>query len=370
MWTTSAALRAQVRTYGRAGVVQPLGAPQASEYGAGAGGAFAAEIPFHAIAGVQLSLGAFAVTKGDRPADPSLADHGSGAALTATLGVRVHPLGASRAAGPWFDVGGGGARTGSLGRGVVEAHVGYDFRISKESRWDVGPFVGFTQVLQPDHELRPEDARIGWLGVSFGLGAAPNPQAPSPPRDETVVSVTREPDPEPEVIVEVEVHDRDGDGVPDAVDACPDLPGIGTDDPKTTGCPPAVDGVRFEGDRIVLGDVIHFDNDSPRVRHVSWPIVKKVADAINANPDVLEIDIEGHADYVGSEEHNARLSLDRAESVRRLLVQYGVDPKRITTRGFGKTRPRVQGYGEQERRQNRRVEFVITKARSARVASP
>ncbi|MDB5215531.1 MAG: outer membrane protein OmpA, partial [Myxococcaceae bacterium] len=36
--------------------------------------------------------------------------------------------------------------------------------------------------------------------------------------------------------------DRDGDGVPDAVDACPDVPGVRTDDPKTNGCPPDRDG--------------------------------------------------------------------------------------------------------------------------------
>jgi OOP family OmpA-OmpF porin len=158
--------------------------------------------------------------------------------------------------------------------------------------------------------------------------------------------------------------DRDNDGVFDDEDACPDIPGVRTNDPKTNGCPPAGDQVRLEGDKILLDDIIHFDIDSPRVHHVSFPIIKKVADFITANPDVLEVDIEGHADETGTSEHNLVLSRQRADAVKRIIVQYGVDEKRITTHAYGETRPRVPGHAEEQLSQNRRVEFTVTRSRA------
>jgi OmpA-OmpF porin, OOP family len=158
--------------------------------------------------------------------------------------------------------------------------------------------------------------------------------------------------------------DRDNDTVYDDEDACPDVPGVRTSDPKTNGCPPAGDEVRLVGDKILLDDIIHFEIDSPRVPHVSYPIIKKVADFIIANPDVLEIDIEGHADETGTTEHNLVLSRQRADSVKRIIVQYGVDEKRITTHSYGESRPKVPGHAEEQLKQNRRVEFTVTRSRA------
>ncbi len=155
--------------------------------------------------------------------------------------------------------------------------------------------------------------------------------------------------------------DRDNDGVYDEEDACPDVPGVRTQDPKTNGCPPADEHVHVEGDRIVLDEVILFDNDSPRVRHVSWESVKKVADFINGNPDILEVLIEGHADAVGTPEHNLYISKERALAVKRMLEGYNVDPKRITTEAVGVSRPKV-GTARSEQK-NRRVEFIVIRAR-------
>jgi OmpA-OmpF porin, OOP family len=152
--------------------------------------------------------------------------------------------------------------------------------------------------------------------------------------------------------------DRDGDGIPDASDACPDLPGIATSDPKTNGCPLSTGPARVEGDHIVLDDLIHFDTDDARVHHASWPIVKKVADLIRANPDILEVHIIGHADKIGTEEHNKILSRARADSVRKLLVFFGVEEGRVTTEALGASKPRSTDLAE-----NRRVEFLITKTR-------
>jgi OmpA-OmpF porin, OOP family len=159
--------------------------------------------------------------------------------------------------------------------------------------------------------------------------------------------------------------DRDRDGVFDSEDACPDVPGVRTIDPKTNGCPPASDSVRVEQDRILFDDVILYDLDSPRVKHASFGIIKKLAEFINATPEILEVSIEGHADATGTAEHNLRLSRERAENVKRLLVQFGVDGGRITAEAFGRSRLKVQT--QRAEAQNRRVELWITRTRSGEV---
>lgn len=160
-------------------------------------------------------------------------------------------------------------------------------------------------------------------------------------------------------------HDRDKDGVLNDDDACPDIPGIKTSDPKTNGCPASEGNVRVEGTEIVLGEIILFDTDSLRVRHVSWALVKRVADLLNSNPDILEVNIEGHADQTGRDDYNVALSQARAESVKKLLVHFKVDPARITTHAYGNTKPRVQGSSKEALHQNRRVEFTVTRTNAS-----
>jgi OOP family OmpA-OmpF porin len=158
--------------------------------------------------------------------------------------------------------------------------------------------------------------------------------------------------------------DRDGDGVFDDEDACADVAGVRTQDPKTNGCPPPTESVHLEGKQIVLDDAIYFETNIARVRHYSWPLVEKLAKFLNANPHITEVSIEGHTDEVGTEEHNRLLSQGRAEAVLRLLVHFGVDPKRLKWVGWGKSRPVDLGHDEEAHKRNRRVEFIVTEVRS------
>jgi OOP family OmpA-OmpF porin len=157
--------------------------------------------------------------------------------------------------------------------------------------------------------------------------------------------------------------DRDHDTVFDDEDACPDVPGVRTTDPKTNGCPPAQESVRVEKNQIVLGDKIYFETDVARVRHISWPLVQKLATFLNDNQDIVEVSIEGHTDETGTEEYNNWLSKARAEAVKNLLVHFGVDANRLKSTGFGKSRPVDAGHDESAHKQNRRVEFIITRVR-------
>jgi outer membrane protein OmpA-like peptidoglycan-associated protein len=80
---------------------------------------------------------------------------------------------------------------------------------------------------------------------------------------------------------------------------------------------------------------------------------------LREHPDV-RVEIQGHSDLTGTERLNQRLSQERAEQVRRLLIAYGVSPTQVVARGYGSTRPlwNPEVY-EWQRAENRRVEIVI-----------
>ena len=196
-----------------AGGAHALGDPQSHELGFGVTGSLALELPLGRVFGVQVEASEIWLSHANPPADPHIADHGAASALFGTLGVRLHPFGQSAVAGPWLDLDAGYVRTGSLNRPGLDTHLGYDFRVPSKTgdgRWDIGPFVGYAQVFQPGDTLRPEDAHMLVFGVHVALGAPPAVKARG---------------------------DADGDGVFDDEDACIDVPGIRTTDPKTNGCP-------------------------------------------------------------------------------------------------------------------------------------
>lgn len=69
-----------------------------------------------------------------------------------------------------------------------------------------------------------------------------------------------------------------------------------------------------------------------------------------------KISVEGHTDAIGSEEYNQKLSERRAASVKKFLIQSGVQAKRIESRGFGELNPIADNDTEEGRAENRRVE--------------
>ena len=85
----------------------------------------------------------------------------------------------------------------------------------------------------------------------------------------------------------------------------------------------------------------------------------KVAKWLNDNPDV-QCEISGHTDSVGSDSYNQKLSEDRAKSVYEYFIhEGGVSSKRLSYKGYGKTRPIATNDTEEGRQQNRRVELNI-----------
>jgi outer membrane protein OmpA-like peptidoglycan-associated protein len=103
---------------------------------------------------------------------------------------------------------------------------------------------------------------------------------------------------------------------------------------------------------------ILFDTDSDRIKPESAPVIKMVAQGLQANPG-LKLLIEGYTDSSGDASHNMDLSRRRADAVKAVLVsQFGIDAARLTTAGLGASKPIASNDTPQGRAENRRVEFV------------
>ena len=103
---------------------------------------------------------------------------------------------------------------------------------------------------------------------------------------------------------------------------------------------------------------IQFDVNSDVVKPESRPVLELIAEALRADA-TLKLRVEGHTDSTGDPAKNLDLSKRRAESVKKALVgQFGIAADRLTTDGFGDTKPIGKNETPQGRAENRRVEFV------------
>ncbi len=80
--------------------------------------------------------------------------------------------------------------------------------------------------------------------------------------------------------------------------------------------------------------------DSAELTENSTQALDSLVTLLNENPNVT-IELSAHCDYRGPEEYNLKLSQRRAESVVRYLIEHGIDDKRLSPVGYGKTRPKV-----------------------------
>ena len=86
--------------------------------------------------------------------------------------------------------------------------------------------------------------------------------------------------------------------------------------------------------------------------------LKMLVRILTQNPE-LKIQIDGHTDNTGSESANIILSENRAEAIKKMLIQYGIKKNRVKTKGFGSSKPLVKNISEDDKKKNRRVEFTV-----------
>ncbi|MEM6815589.1 MAG: OmpA family protein [Bacteroidota bacterium] len=104
---------------------------------------------------------------------------------------------------------------------------------------------------------------------------------------------------------------------------------------------------------------IYFEFDDTQIKKESLPILNRLLQLLQSSPN-LKIEIAGHADNIGSNQINKIVSQRRAESVKKWLVQKGIDANRILARGYGKEIPLATNDDEFEGRElNRRIEIIV-----------
>jgi outer membrane protein OmpA-like peptidoglycan-associated protein len=92
---------------------------------------------------------------------------------------------------------------------------------------------------------------------------------------------------------------------------------------------------------------------------VSFPVLDVIAEALEEHP-TISFEVQAHTDSQGDDAANVALTQSRAEAVVRYLVQHGIEPSRLTAKGYGETRPIESNRTSQGREVNRRVELIRT----------
>ena len=109
---------------------------------------------------------------------------------------------------------------------------------------------------------------------------------------------------------------------------------------------------------------INFDVDRATLRPESMGVLNQIKSVMAADP-TLTFEVDGFTDNSGASAHNQALSQQRADAVKSQLVTMGVDAGRLTTKGYGDTKPMDTNDTMEGKANNRRVEFLRTSAASS-----
>jgi OmpA-OmpF porin, OOP family len=172
-------------------------------------------------------------------------------------------------------------------------------------------------------------------GISYLFGAEPVKAAP----------VVAAPAPKADV-------DSDGDGVFDSKDKCPDTPKQYKVD--AVGCPMEL----TETVAVKLG--VKFDTAKSIVKDEYLDDIGNLAKFMNQYANTV-VTVEGHTDSQGADAYNEKLSQQRAEAVKQVLItKFGIDAERITAKGFGEAQPIADNKTAAGREENRRVVGAVS----------
>jgi OOP family OmpA-OmpF porin len=177
--------------------------------------------------------------------------------------------------------------------------------------------------------------------------------------------------------------DADGDGVADQNDKCPTIAGpkdnAGCPWPDTDGdkvldkddkCPTVAGTVANNGCPEVSEDTmkklndyaktILFDTAKASFQKQTFPVLQAMVAILKEYP-TAKFALEGHTDADGKDAMNLQLSKDRAAAVRTYLIENGIAADRLTSEGYGETKPVASNKTKAGKAQNRRVEVKLVK---------
>lgn len=148
--------------------------------------------------------------------------------------------------------------------------------------------------------------------------------------------------------------DTDGDGVLDKDDKCPSVKGTVAND----GCPEVSEEVQKSLN--AYAKTILFDTGKSSIKSQSEAVLGDIIKILNEYPN-SKFTVEGHTDSVGSDKLNQDLSDARASAVKDYLVKNGIDEFRLSSKGYGESKPIDKNTTAAGRANNRRVEINLAK---------
>ncbi len=202
---------------------------------------------------------------------------------------------------------------------------GYKYKFDN----DMALKFDLRHLIETDHGDNNLLYTVG-LAIPFGQKAQPTKEAQ--PVEETKAMVSD--------------VDTDGDGIIDRLDACPNS------EPKSvvdeTGC------------AITVNLKVLFDFDKATIKEAYTGKLSRFAEVLKNYP-MVNTKLSAHTDSFGDDAYNLKLSQQRADAVKQALINLGIKDTRITTEGFGETKPVATNETAEGRAQNRRVEATVSK---------
>ncbi len=224
-----------------------------------------------------------------------------------------------------------------------QANINYDRRNNTHLMLGLGLEYPINNqlALRADLDMYDYDAQFVSVNLVYRFGNKPEQKA--------VASHVRNTSPPPHTTPIVKAPaDADGDGVSDDNDQCPDTP-VG-EKVDVHGCKLDV-VINLKGVKFATGSAVIVPHSSTQL--------DDVANTLQRYPQ-LNIEVAGHTDSQGISAYNRRLSQQRADAVRRYLIEKGIDTERITAKGYGEDKPIADNKTAAGRAENRRVEIHIS----------
>ena len=248
----------------------------------------------------------------------------------------IYDLGVNIGVFDTFVLGGvGSSNFGGENETLWDIGGGVSYKISDKWTWRAA--IRSFQHIERDHE----DSDVG-IDTALVYRIGGNKSRPTVAR--TATPAARPAAPAAEM-------DTDRDGVLDSRDNCPDTPRSYAVD--ADGCPIPVEEVA----RVEL--IVNFDFDRSEVKPEYFSEIEEVADFMAQFPDV-DIELEGHTDSRGTQAYNLGLSDRRVAAVRQVMIdRFNVHAGRVTSRGYGESRPVASNDTDSGRADNRRVMTVV-----------
>ena len=200
--------------------------------------------------------------------------------------------------------------------------------------------AGFDYRLARSWFFNADLRYISNLTTDVNFGGSPIVAAAPVVAAAAVAAVAPPPPPPPPAPVAKIDPDTDGDGVPDSLDQCPNTP---------RGA--KVDKVGCQCD---VTREVHFATGSAELNAEDKAMLDDVVPQLK-KLHFINGEIEGHTDSVGGSAMNQRLSERRAKAVADYLAAHGISGGRVTTVGYGETKPVADTTSKEGRAHNRRV---------------